>query len=165
MARTGRKESGPDSDFRAAPTLTTDRVIRATALQHLVVNTRYNTVRGRDSGLEIRDSWRPKSSRIPTVTNPESRTPNPGSPVAHQTIIVLDFGSQYTQLIARRLRELSVYSEVWPPDASIDRIRERNPAGIILSGGPKSVSDGDAPKCEVALFDVGVPVLGICYGM
>jgi GMP synthase (glutamine-hydrolysing) len=85
--------------------------------------------------------------------------------VAHQTIIVLDFGSQYTQLIARRLRELSVYSEIWPPDTPADRIRGRAPAGIILSGGPKSVSDAGAPMCDPALFDLGMPVLGICYGM
>jgi len=85
--------------------------------------------------------------------------------VTHQTIIVLDFGSQYTQLIARRLRELSVYSEVWPPDTPIDRIRARAPAGIILSGGPKSVSDAGAPRCDPAVYDVGCPVLGICYGM
>jgi len=85
--------------------------------------------------------------------------------VSHQTIIVLDFGSQYTQLIARRLRELSVYSEIWPPDAPADKIRARKPAGIILSGGPKSVSDVGAPKCDAAVFDAGAPVLGICYGM
>ena len=85
--------------------------------------------------------------------------------MTHQTIIVLDFGSQYTQLIARRLRELSVYSEVWAPDTSIEKIRARNPAGIILSGGPKSVGDAGAPKCDPAVYDVGRPVLGICYGM
>jgi GMP synthase (glutamine-hydrolysing) len=85
--------------------------------------------------------------------------------VAHQTILVLDFGSQYTQLIARRLRELSVYSEVWPPDAPLDQIRARKPAGIILSGGPKSVSDLGAPKCDPGVYDIGSPVLGICYGM
>ena len=85
--------------------------------------------------------------------------------MAHQTIIVLDFGSQYTQLIARRLRELSVYSEVWPPDTPAEKIRARNPIGIILSGGPKSVSDVGAPKCDAAVFELGVPVLGICYGM
>jgi GMP synthase (glutamine-hydrolysing) len=85
--------------------------------------------------------------------------------VSHQTIVVLDFGSQYTQLIARRLRELSVYSEVVPFNTPLEKLRSKAPAGIILSGGPKSVSDGDAPKCDVALFDVGVPVLGICYGM
>jgi GMP synthase (glutamine-hydrolysing) len=85
--------------------------------------------------------------------------------VNHQTIVVLDFGSQYTQLIARRLRELSVYSEVWPPDTPVDRIRSLKPAGIILSGGPKSVSEPGAPTCDARVFDVDVPVLGICYGM
>ena len=83
----------------------------------------------------------------------------------HQTIIVLDFGSQYTQLIARRLRELSVYAEIWPPNTPAERIKVRQPVGIILSGGPKSVSDPGAPKCDPALFDIGSPVLGICYGM
>src|SRR5687767_13545878 len=87
------------------------------------------------------------------------------APVTHQTILVLDFGSQYTQLIARRLRELSVYSEIWPPDTPADTLRARNPVGIILSGGPKSVSDAGAPRCDASLFDVGTPVLGICYGM
>ena len=86
-------------------------------------------------------------------------------PVAHQTIIVLDFGSQFTQLIARRLRELGVYSEVWPPDTSLETIRAREPVGIILSGGPKSVSDATAPKCDPAVYGLGRPVLGICYGM
>jgi len=85
--------------------------------------------------------------------------------VIHQTIIVLDFGSQYTQLIARRLRELSVYSEIWPPNTPPDKIRARKPVGIILSGGPKSVSDPGAPVCDPSVFDLGVPVLGICYGM
>ena len=85
--------------------------------------------------------------------------------MSHQTIVVLDFGSQYTQLIARRLRELSVYSEVVPFNTPLEKLRAKAPAGIILSGGPKSVSDGDAPKCDTALFDLGLPVLGICYGM
>ena len=66
--------------------------------------------------------------------------------VTHQTIIVLDFGSQFTQLIARRLRELSVYSEVWPPDTPIEKLRARKSVGVILSGGPKSVSDATAPE-------------------
>ena len=85
--------------------------------------------------------------------------------MGHQTIVVLDFGSQYTQLIARRLRELSVYSEIWAPDTPIERLRSRQPVGIILSGGPKSVSEAGAPKCDPAVFDLGKPVLGICYGM
>jgi GMP synthase (glutamine-hydrolysing) len=85
--------------------------------------------------------------------------------VNHQTIVVLDFGSQFTQLIARRLRELSVYAEILPFDTPVDRIRARRPVGIILSGGPKSVSDHGAPHCDTAVYDAGVPVLGICYGM
>lgn len=85
--------------------------------------------------------------------------------MTHQTIIVLDFGSQYTQLIARRLRELSVYSEIWSPQTPIENIRAKHPAGIILSGGPKSVRDPGAPMCDPAIFDLGRPVLGICYGM
>jgi GMP synthase (glutamine-hydrolysing) len=85
--------------------------------------------------------------------------------VNHQTIVVLDFGSQYTQLIARRLRELSVYSEICPPDVSVEEIRAREPAGIILSGGPRSVFDAGAPTCDPAIFELGAPVLGICYGM
>ncbi len=85
--------------------------------------------------------------------------------MAHQTILVLDFGSQYTQLIARRLRELSVYSEIVPFNTPLDVLRARNPVGIILSGGPKSVSERGAPKCDPALFEIGLPVLGICYGM
>jgi GMP synthase (glutamine-hydrolysing) len=85
--------------------------------------------------------------------------------VAHHTIIVLDFGSQYTQLIARRLRELSVYSEVLPCTMAADAIRAKRPVGIILSGGPRSVSDPGAPRCDEAIFRAGVPVLGICYGM
>jgi GMP synthase (glutamine-hydrolysing) len=85
--------------------------------------------------------------------------------VSHQTIVVLDFGSQYTQLIARRLRELSVYSEILPFDTPLEAIRARQPVGVILSGGPRSVSDPGAPKCDPGVLDVNVPVLGICYGM
>jgi GMP synthase (glutamine-hydrolysing) len=83
----------------------------------------------------------------------------------HQTIVVLDFGSQYTQLIARRLREISVYSEILPFDTSAAELTRRKPAGVILSGGPSSVSDPGAPRCDGAVFELGVPVLGICYGM
>ncbi len=85
--------------------------------------------------------------------------------MAHQTILVLDFGSQYTQLIARRLRELSVYSVILPFDTPIDELRARQPAGVVLSGGPASLSDDGAPRCEPAVFELGVPMLGICYGM
>jgi GMP synthase (glutamine-hydrolysing) len=85
--------------------------------------------------------------------------------VTHQTIIVLDFGSQFTQLIARRLRELSVYCEILPFDTAVAEIAARNPAGVILSGGPKSVSEAGAPHCQTGVYDLAVPVLGICYGM
>ena len=85
--------------------------------------------------------------------------------MAHQTIIVLDFGSQYTQLIARRLRELSIFCEILPFNTPAAAIAARAPVGVILSGGPKSVSEAGAPRCDPALFDIGVPVLGICYGM
>ncbi len=85
--------------------------------------------------------------------------------MAHQTIIVLDFGSQFTQLIARRLRELSVYCEVLPFNTSLDAIKAKAPIGVILSGGPSSVDEKGAPRCDRAVLDLGVPALGICYGM
>ncbi|MEE9231782.1 MAG: glutamine-hydrolyzing GMP synthase [Acidobacteriota bacterium] len=81
------------------------------------------------------------------------------------SILILDFGSQYTQLIARRVRECSVYSEILPPDISVDEIRVRQPAGLILSGGPQSVTDESAPRPAPGLWECGLPVLGICYGM
>lgn len=80
-------------------------------------------------------------------------------------ILVLDFGSQYTQLIARRLREQGVYTELVPFNASIDTIKAKNPKGIILSGGPASVYDENAYFCDDAIFELGLPILGICYGM
>ena len=83
----------------------------------------------------------------------------------HQAVLILDFGSQYTQLIARRTRELKVFSEVLPFDTSLDRIRARNPIGLILSVGPESVYDAQAPVVQDELFGMGIPVLGICYGM
>ncbi|HEX4825629.1 MAG TPA: glutamine-hydrolyzing GMP synthase [Candidatus Polarisedimenticolaceae bacterium] len=83
----------------------------------------------------------------------------------HELVLILDFGSQYTQLIARRVREQGVYCEVVPFHAGLEAIRSRAPKGIILSGGPDSVYDAQAPKVERALFEMGVPVLGICYGM
>ena len=85
--------------------------------------------------------------------------------MSHQTILVLDFGSQYTQLIARRLRELSIFSEVVPFNTPLETLRAKQPAGIILSGGPRSVSDPGAPTCVPEIFEFGPPVLGICYGM
>ncbi len=82
-----------------------------------------------------------------------------------QTILILDFGGQYTQLIARRVRENHVYSEVVPWSIPAGEIKRRKPAGIILSGGPSSVRDTDAPQCDPAVYELDVPVLGICYGM
>ncbi len=82
-----------------------------------------------------------------------------------ETILILDFGSQYTQLIARRLRELEVYSEILPPKTPVTSLLERQPKGIILSGGPDSVYAKGAPRCDRKVFELGVPVLGICYGM
>jgi GMP synthase (glutamine-hydrolysing) len=80
-------------------------------------------------------------------------------------IVVLDFGGQYTQLIARRIREQQVFSAVLPCTSSIEEIRKLEPAGIVLSGGPSSVYDTDAPKCDPKVLALGIPVLGICYGM
>lgn len=80
-------------------------------------------------------------------------------------ILILDFGSQYTQLIARRVREVGVYSEIYPWDASEEDIRSFQPKGIILSGGPESVIDNDPPQAPQIVFDLGIPLLGICYGM
>ena len=85
--------------------------------------------------------------------------------MSHQTVLVLDFGSQYTQLIARRLRELSVYSEVVPFNTPFEALRAKSPRGIILSGGPASVTEKGAPRCVPQIFELGIPVLGICYGM
>ena len=82
-----------------------------------------------------------------------------------EKILVLDFGSQYTQLIARRVRELRVYSEIMPFNAPIEKIIEFSPKGIILSGGPSSVYSKDAPLPDRGIFSLGVPILGICYGM
>jgi len=85
--------------------------------------------------------------------------------MAHQKILILDFGSQYTQLIARRVREQQVYCELHPNDVSDQFIREFNPQGVILSGGPNSVYEDETPRAPDAVFQLGVPVLGICYGM
>jgi GMP synthase (glutamine-hydrolysing) len=82
-----------------------------------------------------------------------------------ETVVILDFGSQYTQLIARRIRELGVYCEIQPFNLSIDKLRSLNPKGIILSGGPSSVYEQDAPHCSKEVLETGVPVLGICYGL
>src|ERR1700676_4510915 len=80
-------------------------------------------------------------------------------------VVVLDFGGQYTQLIARRIREQQVFSSVLPCTTSLEEVRRLEPVGIVLSGGPSSVYDPQAPKCDPAVLSLGVPVLGICYGM
>lgn len=85
--------------------------------------------------------------------------------IHHHKILILDFGSQYTQLIARRVREIGVYSELWAWDVSEQAIKEFNPTGIILSGGPESTTVADSPRAPEYVFRAGVPVLGICYGM
>ncbi|HCT75268.1 MAG TPA: GMP synthase (glutamine-hydrolyzing), partial [Micromonosporaceae bacterium] len=83
---------------------------------------------------------------------------------APRPVLVVDFGAQYAQLIARRVREARVYSEIVPHSMSIDEMMARNPAAIILSGGPSSVYEAGAPQVDAKLFDAGVPVFGICYG-
>ncbi|MFC2085100.1 glutamine-hydrolyzing GMP synthase, partial [Bacteroidota bacterium] len=80
-------------------------------------------------------------------------------------IIIIDFGSQYTQLIARRIREFNVYSEIYPHTIDIPKIKNINPQGIVLSGGPMSVNEKDSPDVDEKIFNLGIPVLGICYGM
>jgi GMP synthase (glutamine-hydrolysing) len=84
---------------------------------------------------------------------------------AHEEVLVLDFGGQYSQLIARRIRELGVYAELLPHDLDLETIRDRSPAALILSGGPASVYSQDAPRLRKELLELGIPVLGICYGM
>lgn len=81
-----------------------------------------------------------------------------------ELIVILDFGAQYTQLIARRIRELSVYSEILPFDTPVDELRRRAPRGIVFSGGPSSVLEDGAPSVDPAVYDLGTPILGICYG-
>jgi len=83
----------------------------------------------------------------------------------HETILILDFGSQYTQLIARRVREAHVYCEILPYNADLSAYRNRSVAGYILSGGPSSLTDSEAPRLDRSFFDKSVPVLGLCYGM
>jgi GMP synthase (glutamine-hydrolysing) len=83
----------------------------------------------------------------------------------HELLLVLDFGSQYSELIARRLRELNIYSELHPYHMPIEEIKKLNPKGIILSGGPDSVYEKDAPTISADVFKLGIPVLGLCYGM
>ena len=83
----------------------------------------------------------------------------------HQTIVVLDFGGQYNQLIARRVRECSVYCEVLPYRTPLEKILAKKPIGIIFTGGPNSVYADNSPRIDRAIFEQGIPVLGICYGI
>ena len=82
-----------------------------------------------------------------------------------ETILILDFGGQYTQLIGRRIREANVYTEIVPFNTPLEKIKAANPKGLILSGGPASVYETDAPISDPGIFNLDVPVLGICYGM
>src|SRR4030095_14807716 len=82
-----------------------------------------------------------------------------------ETILILDFGGQYTQLIGRRIREANVYTEIVPFNTPLEKIRAAQPKGLILSGGPASVYETDAPISDPGIFNLDVPVLGICYGM
>jgi len=102
---------------------------------------------------------------MPAATAPQPSAPAADPRLQAERVLVLDFGSQYAQLIARRVREQHVYCEIVRHDIGADRIRELSPRGIILSGGPASVYETGAPQCDPALFRLGIPVLGICYGM
>ena len=115
-------------------------------------------------------------SSMPPATPSATQTASRGKPASPaiaalgnaqqaERVIVLDFGSQYAQLIARRVREQHVYCEIVRHDIPAQRVREMAPRGIILSGGPSSVYEAGAPRCDPALFQLGIPVLGICYGM
>src|SRR5262245_11922796 len=100
------------------------------------------------------------------------RTPNPATPhpessaLPHnEVIVILDFGSQTAQLIARRVREAGAFSLLLAPDTPAAKIAAMKPKGIIFSGGPASVDEPGAPRCDPKLFELGIPILGICYGM
>jgi len=101
---------------------------------------------------------------------PQTQTPNTPdelvtTEVNRQMLVILDFGSQYSELIARRIRETEVYSEVLSYRTTAEQLKQLNPRGIILSGGPNSVYDEGAPQCDPAIWQLGIPVLGVCYGM
>jgi GMP synthase (glutamine-hydrolysing) len=102
---------------------------------------------------------------MPNSGTAESKTNSDAAVSTKHGIVVLDFGGQYTQLIARRIREQEVFSAVLPCTAKVEEIRAFEPVGIVLSGGPSSVYDADAPHCDPNVLQLGIPVLGICYGM
>ena len=95
-----------------------------------------------------------------TAPAPAERAPE----TAQSPVLVVDFGAQYAQLIARRVREANVYSEIVPHTITAAEIAEKNPVGIVLSGGPSSVYEEGAPSIDAGIFDLDIPVLGICYG-
>jgi GMP synthase (glutamine-hydrolysing) len=115
----------------------------------------------------------PSQAQQPEVSLPFDASPldasppteNNAAPLQRQMIAILDFGSQYSELIARRVRETQVYSEVLSYRTTAEQLRQINPRGIILSGGPSSVYDAGAPVCDPKIWDLGIPVLGVCYGM
>lgn len=108
----------------------------------------------------------PVTSQISDSTTSTNESEQPSSTALNRQIIaILDFGSQYSELIARRIRETEVYSEVLPYRTSAEQLKKLNPKGIILSGGPSSVYDDHAPTCDPELWNLGIPVLGVCYGM
>jgi GMP synthase (glutamine-hydrolysing) len=100
------------------------------------------------------------STQTPALVEPTTK-----NALQQQIILILDFGSQYSELIARRIRETQVYSEVISYRTTAEQLRLLNPQGIILSGGPNSVYDNGAPQCDPAIWEMGIPVLGVCYGM
>src|SRR3954470_311409 len=104
------------------------------------------------------------ASRAAPQVVPEATT-DVEAPRAVDEVVVLDFGGQYSQLIARRVRELGVFSELLPHHVGVEEVRRRKPKGLILSGGPASVYAEGAPRLERELLELGIPVLGICYGM
>ncbi len=99
------------------------------------------------------------------MANAAQSNQNSPAHVSQERVLVLDFGSQYAQLIARRVREQHVFCEIVRHDITAEQIQQHEPRGLILSGGPSSVYEGAAPKCDERIFPMGLPVLGICYGM
>ena len=109
-----------------------------------------------------------KNYQLPSPMSIQTEQPPQTAFLGHlnrQTIAILDFGSQYSELIARRIRETQVYSEVLSYRTSVEQLRLLNPKGIILSGGPNSVYDDNAPQCDPQIWQLGIPILGVCYGM
>jgi GMP synthase (glutamine-hydrolysing) len=106
-----------------------------------------------------------QTSTQPTPQQESSINESEMESLSRQMLVILDFGSQYSELIARRIRETQVYSEVLSYRTTISQIKQLNPQGIILSGGPNSVYDANAPQCDPGIWDLGIPILGVCYGM